>query len=539
MIVECFERSDLSTRAMTALLMPLANCAELLVHEKVEAMLQPCIEKTFKHVEKMDESGLKGKETAAISDLMTSAKILCMHMWPEHAEECDSMRLDIIYRMLKIPHFSCKMNALKEVSRLIEESERKRFTSNAVINGDQLVDWMEEKKVLSTALEGNIDQLQYTDRIKIIVEFLGVRLSTEDLDKIWSLQDSANLHVVDNVYGILAGAVAKFSLAQIEHLTQLTDQTWQKVNDSTKDKLLNMIGRVGREATQFKASQAVLQLLWKLAHQEGLSRPLLEKALAEHLEILSQLTINKDGVRKTYLLKCVEDIKAGSDTVLSSISHLHNICKSCSSYHKAEKTTLQELNKQHEIVRGLCVSLRRCHEQAFGAAAAKGARLSADTRVHCGRYAYADAVEMHLELIKFLLKEGDLYLSWSRCQELWATLGANANATPSDKQKLFRWFEECLNDLEAETQDQFFKEMLLNIAPDAVTEQSFQCFRSYFESINVANNAMKRGLSSFVSDWFFLPNSLTVPLFAPLLPDRGELGSARRRLALEDRFRLS
>ena len=41
---------------------------------------------------------------------------------------------------------------------------------------------------MTIALEGNIDQVQYTDRIKSIVEFLGPRLSLEELTKMWNLQ---------------------------------------------------------------------------------------------------------------------------------------------------------------------------------------------------------------------------------------------------------------------------------------------------------------------------------------------------------------
>ena len=48
----------------------------------------------------------------------------------------------------------------------------------------QVVEWMAENRVLSVALEGNIDQVQYTDRIKSIVEFLGTRLSNEELSKV-------------------------------------------------------------------------------------------------------------------------------------------------------------------------------------------------------------------------------------------------------------------------------------------------------------------------------------------------------------------
>ena len=57
-------------------------------------------------------------------------------------------------------------------------------------------------------IEGNIDQVQYCDKIKNIVDFLGNRLSDEELMKIWKMQvcdtrllaaddDTRHLHVDD------------------------------------------------------------------------------------------------------------------------------------------------------------------------------------------------------------------------------------------------------------------------------------------------------------------------------------------------------
>ena len=74
---------------------------------------------------------------------------------------------------------------MKEVSRLIEETEN--FRSKQGISQDAVMDWMSSNKVLSVVLEGNIDQVQYTDRIKAIVEFLGPKLSPEELTNIWNL----------------------------------------------------------------------------------------------------------------------------------------------------------------------------------------------------------------------------------------------------------------------------------------------------------------------------------------------------------------
>ena len=57
---------------------------------------------------------------------------------------------------------------------------------------DAVMDWMSNNKVLSVVLEGNIDQVQYTDRIKAIVEFLGPKLSPDELTNIWNLGEVKN-----------------------------------------------------------------------------------------------------------------------------------------------------------------------------------------------------------------------------------------------------------------------------------------------------------------------------------------------------------
>ena len=82
-----------------------------------------------------------------------------------------------------------------------------------------------------------------------------------------------------------------------------------------------------------------------------------------------------------------------------------------------------------------------------------------------GRYTHAEYVEGHLELMKFLLKEGDLYLRWQRCKVLWDTLVANKDAIDFDGDTCFAWFETCLPDLQQDTQQDFFqvlKTTLLN-----------------------------------------------------------------------------
>ena len=197
-------------------------------------------------------------------------------------------------------------------------------------------------------------------------------------------------------------------------------------------------------------------------------------------------------------MKCVEDIKSSSTCALASVRHLHFLCKSYSktSYYKgADKATLGELNKQHEIVKLLTKSLTKCHGLAVKQSAGSGG-LAATSVFDSGRFTHAESLELHLELLKFMLKEGELYLSWNRCEELWNTLVSNPDAIEVDRDKIFEWFQACIRDLEETTQHRLFTERYLKLDPECVTENTFESFKTYFESVNVQCESMKKPLNT-------------------------------------------
>ncbi|CAJ0965117.1 unnamed protein product [Ranitomeya imitator] len=150
---------------VSALVQPLGVCAEYLNSSTVQTMLDRVIHNMIKYVQNVEEKDLKDKRLVSIPELLSAIKLLCMRFQPDLVNVVDDLRLDILLRMLKSPHFSAKMNSLKEVTKLIEDSTLSKSVKNA-IDTDRLLDWLVENSVLSIALEGNIDQAQYCDRIK-------------------------------------------------------------------------------------------------------------------------------------------------------------------------------------------------------------------------------------------------------------------------------------------------------------------------------------------------------------------------------------
>uniref|UniRef100_A0A7N6AT44 ubiquitinyl hydrolase 1 n=1 Tax=Anabas testudineus TaxID=64144 RepID=A0A7N6AT44_ANATE len=519
---------EIEIACVSALVQPLGVCAEYLNSSLVQPMLDPVIHKMIKYVQNLEEKDLKDKRLVSIPDLLSAIKLLCMRFQRDLVAVVDDLRLDTLLRMLKTPHFSTKMNSLKEVTKLIEESTVSKTVKNA-IDTDKLLDWLVENSVLSIALEGNIDQAQYCERIKGIIELLGSKLSLDELTKIWRIQAGQSSTVIENIHTIIAAAAVKFSCDQLTHLFVLIQKSWEVESDRVRQKLLSLIGRIGREARSETTTGKVLEVLWELAHLPTLPTSLVQQALEEHLGILSDAYAVKETVKRSYVIKCIEDIKKthtqeeskGSDTqssfltgtwgkkkanslvkasqqsspqtvwVVPALRQLHEITRSFikQTYQKQDKSIIQDLKKNFEIVKLITGSLVCCHRLAVTAAGNNG--LSSSTLVD-GRYTYQEYLDSHLRFLAFFLQEASLYLVWNRAKELWECLVSGLDVCELDRELCFEWFTKGQHDLESDVQQQLFKEKILKLEPYEITMNGFNLFKTFFENVNLCDHRLKR-----------------------------------------------
>ncbi|KAG2461370.1 UBP24 hydrolase, partial [Polypterus senegalus] len=490
---------DIEIASVSALVQPLGACAEYLNSSLVQPMLDPVIHKMITYVQNLEEKDLKDKRLVSIPELLSAIKLLCMRFQPDLVTVVDDLRLDILLRMLKTPHFSAKMNSLKEVTKLIEDSTVTKSVKNA-IDSDRLLDWLVENSVLSIALEGNIDQAQYCERIKGIIELLGSKLSLDELSKIWRIQASA-----------LSGPSWECSEFRLLAVMRRVLVSWEVESDRVRQKLLSLIGRIGREARSEATTGKVLEVLWELAHLPTLPTGLVQQALEEHLTILSDACSVKEGVKRNYIIKCIEDIKKLSQQsnpqtmwVVPALRQLHEITRSFikQTYQKQDKSIIQDLKKNFEIVKLITSSLVSCHRLAVSIAGPSG--LSGCTLVD-GRYTYQEYLESHLKFLAFFLQEASLYLVWNRAKELWECLVSGLDVCELDREMCFEWFTKGQHDLESDVQQQLFKEKVLKLEPYEITMNGFNLFKTFFENVNLCDHRLKRQGAHLVSEgvcWF-------------------------------------
>ncbi|XP_041474973.1 ubiquitin carboxyl-terminal hydrolase 24-like isoform X2 [Lytechinus variegatus] len=489
---------DVDPTTLSVLMQPLGYCGEYLNPLKFGPFMALVEKQVLKYVQDLKEHELKRKKTGSISELLTTMKSLCLYFWVDDVKKVDDLRMSVALRMLNSPHFNAKMNSLKEITKMIEDTSISSRNRNA-IEEEVILDWLVDNKVLSRlviALEGNIDQSQYADKLKGIVEFLGPKLSIEDLTKIWKMQNDQPLTVVDNIHSIMAAAAVKFSSEQLEHLFHLIQKAWKYENERVQEKLLSLIGRIGRDARSPKTTCKVLELLWDLAHLPAIPKNHMEHALEEHLFILSDSLAVGMQIKNKYVAKCVDDIKR-SQFVVPAMRQIHQIAKGITkqSYSKSDKSLPQELNKAYDIIKLTTQSLMKCHKMAINAAGQDG--LSGNTVVD-GKYTHCEHVEIHLKFLAFILQEGALYLHWHRAREIWDTLVANPEACEADRETCYEWFRHGLADLETETQMQLFKDKLLRLESTHLSPIGFDCVRAFFESINMNNHSLRKGATGLI-----------------------------------------
>ena len=87
-------------------------------------------------------------------ELIQAIKKLSATFWPSDVDEFHRIHLNVVISMLKYPHFNSKMNSLKEICKLIENTRNINNCNSILIGDEYLSGWLIDNRILSLAVEG-------------------------------------------------------------------------------------------------------------------------------------------------------------------------------------------------------------------------------------------------------------------------------------------------------------------------------------------------------------------------------------------------
>uniref|UniRef100_A0A146LHV0 ubiquitinyl hydrolase 1 n=3 Tax=Lygus hesperus TaxID=30085 RepID=A0A146LHV0_LYGHE len=511
-----------------ALIRPFGSCYELLTVHTIEKFLMPIVERVPQYLDNLTDDELKKEaknesKNDAISSIIKSAKCLVSRVTgqEETVKQLEIFRLKMILRLLQISSFNGKMNALNEVNKVITGVSyypHRHTTTNMDPEGEwltpeRMAKWIKENGVLQIVLRDSLHQPQYVEKLEKILRFVIKErcLSLEDLDSLWAAQHGKHEAIVKNVHDLLAKLAWDFSPEQLDHLFECFQSSWTSANKKQREKLLELIRRLAEDDKDGVMAHKVLTLFWNLAHSDDVVTEIMDQALSAHVKILDySCSQERDAQKTVWLNRCVDELNKNENWVLPALKQIkeiaclyeqppnanqrgHHVCY--------RQEVINRLQTDHQLVilvtNNLTDYMDRTREVV-----AENPQLDPNEYYPDKRYNHIAQVQERLNFLRFLLKDGQLWLCADQAKQIWTCLAEGA-VFPSDREASFKWFSKLMGDepdLDPAINKDFFINNILQLDPSLLTESGMKCFERFFKAVNSKEGKLKTKKRTILMD---------------------------------------
>jgi ubiquitin carboxyl-terminal hydrolase 9/24 len=284
----------------------------------------------------------------------------------------------------------------------------------------------------------------------------------------------------------------------------------ETANKKLRERLLELNRRLAEDDKNGVMADKVLKLFWSLAHSD-IPPEVLDQALASHVKILDySCSQDKDAQKPIWLNKCVEELKNGDDWALPALRLIREICclyeptpNHVPRVHTISnrQQVIDRLQNEHMLVilvtNSLTKYMERIRELVRTNKNLKPMEIMLDRR-----YPHPQQIQERLDFLKFLLKDGQLWLCADQAKQIWQCLAVNA-AFSSDREECFRWFGKLMGDepdLDPGINKEFFENNILQLDPQLLTESGIKCFERFFKAVNSKEEKLKAKHRGYVLD---------------------------------------
>ncbi|XP_034939757.1 probable ubiquitin carboxyl-terminal hydrolase FAF-X isoform X2 [Chelonus insularis] len=517
---------NLTIPIIYALLRPFGLCYELLTVHTVVKYLMPIIEMVPEILDNLTDEELKKEaknesKNDAISAIIKSMKNLVSRV--PHQEEMiknlEILRLKMILRLLQISSFNGKMNALNEVNKVITAVSyyplRNPNEDDEWLTAGRMAKWIKDNGVLEIVLRDSLHQPQYVEKLEKILRFIIKErsLTLEDLDAVWAAQAGKHEAIVKNVHDLLAKLAWDFSPEQLDHLFECFQASWKTANKKQREKLLELIRRLAEDDKDGVMAHKVLTLFWNLAHSDEVPTEIMDQALSAHVKILDySCSQDRDAQKTVWLDKCVEELKSDDKWALPALKQIREICslyepnpnmgnnqRTQHAYYRQE--VIDRLQNQHSVVILVTNSLTNYMDKVRKYVE-DNPNVDAMTLTPDGRYNHIMQVQERLNFLRFLLKDGQLWLCAEQAKQIWQCLAEQA-VFVSDREACFKWFSKLMGeepDLDPAINKDFFENNILQLDPTLLTESGIKCYERFFKAVNSKEGKLKTKRRTYLMD---------------------------------------
>ncbi|VDP71840.1 unnamed protein product [Echinostoma caproni] len=423
-----------------------------------------------------------------------------------------------------------------------------RRAKRRAIRLDYLMSWLRDREVILKSMH-NLDNTAYMTTLGQLFRLLGERLTTADLSTVW--------HRTTNQTGAASWANLNRQAQAILSSRKHTESPGEK--DRTRSgsligmclgdepsnvrharaRLLNLVGRIGTATKESWKADMCVELLWRIAlgssanypgtlstesnattetgshtshssPRTSVNAPMpcnyrhpepIEAALAQQLVILKEFRCSGVDQRiraMRWLTEAMTHVSKNSLTffMLAYVKSLVELILK-NFVGRAKRDNLNELIRSHDLITQVVASLLRYEQWAIQL---HGDLLSADSQDELG-FRHSEVVKRHFELLHFLLKNAELTLNVERAKALWENLIGHPRAAAYDREQCFAWFTASMSHLEPEAQTTLFTKQILKSNPALFRSYAgFECFKAFFEKVNLHEGRMKQVSKMWVSN---------------------------------------
>ncbi|XP_032888979.1 probable ubiquitin carboxyl-terminal hydrolase FAF-X isoform X8 [Amblyraja radiata] len=520
--------SALNVQIIAALIKPFGQCYEFLTLHTVKKYFLPIIEMVPQFLENLTDEELKKEakneaKNDALSMIIKSLKNLASRVpgQEETVKSLEIFRLKMILRLLQISSFNGKMNALNEVNKVISSVSYYTHRHGSPeeeewLTAERMAEWIQQNNILSIVLRDSLHQPQYVEKLEKILRFVikEKALTLQDLDNIWAAQAGKHEAIVKNVHDLLAKLAWDFSPEQLDHLFDCFKASWTNASKKQREKLLELIRRLAEDDKDGVMAHKVLNLLWNLAHSDDVPVDIMDQALSAHIKILDySCSQDRDTQKIQWIDRFVEELRTNDKWVIPALKQIREIC---SLFGEAPQNLSQTQRSPHVFYRhDLINQLQHNHSLVTLVAENLSAYMENIRQFHKenpeydpqtvrsgSRYSHVQEVQERLNFLRFLLKDGQLWLCAPQAKQIWKCLAENA-VYLCDREACFKWFSKLMGDepdLDPDINKDFFENNVLQLDPSLLTENGMKCFERFFKAVNCREGKLVAKRRAYMMD---------------------------------------